>query len=131
MTASLNLVDSSGWIEYFTESPNAAFFAEPIENREQLVVATLSVLEVFKWVLREKGQNAALQAAALMQQAQLVNLDVALAIRSAKLGVDLKLPLADSVMYATALAHGAVLWTQDVDLESLPNVRYTPKRRRA
>ena len=62
MTATLNLVDSSGWIEYFTESPNAAFFAPAIEDTGQLLVASLSVLEVFKWVLREKGENAALQA---------------------------------------------------------------------
>lgn len=131
MKASLNLVDSSGWIEYFTESPNAAFFAEPIEDCEHLLVPTLAVLEVFKWVLREKGENAALQAAALMQQGQLVDLGVALAIRSGKLGADLKLPLADSVIYATAQVHGAILWTQDADFESLPNVRYRPKRRRA
>ena len=130
MTAPLNLVDSSGWIEYFTESPNAAFFAEPIEDPDHLVVSTLSVLEVFRWILKAKGENAALQAAALMQQALLVDLDVALAIRSAKLGADLKLPLADSVIYATAQVHGATLWTQDADFESLPDVRYTPRRRR-
>ena len=126
-----NLVDSSGWIEYFTESPNAAFFAPAIEDSGHLLVSTLSLVEVFKWILREKGENAALQAAALMQQGEIVDLDFSLAIRSAKLGADLKLPLADSVLYATAQAHGALLWTQDADFESLPGVRYTAKQRRA
>jgi predicted nucleic acid-binding protein len=123
-----NLVDSSGWIEYFTNSANADFFASPIEDRENLVVASLSLLEVFKWVLREQGETAALQATALMQQGEIVDLDATLALHSAKLGVQLKLPLADSVLYATAQVFGATLWTQDAHFEGLPGVRYTPKR---
>lgn len=125
---SLNLVDSSAWIEYFTESPNAAIFAPPIEDTERLLIPTLSVLEVSRWILREKGEDAALQAATLMQQGHVVDLDVSLAIRAAKLGAELKLPLVDSVIYATAHAHAAILWTQDADFEALPGVRYTPKR---
>src|SRR5687767_9314091 len=120
----MNLVDSSGWIEYFTESSNASFFATPIEDVEHLLVSTISVLEVFRWILREKGENAALQAAMLMQQGEVAPLDVVTAIRSAKLGVDLKLPLADSLMYATAQTRGALLWTQDSHFEELDAVRY-------
>jgi toxin FitB len=131
VTATLNLVDASGWIEYFTESPNATFFAPAIEDTGQLLVASLSLLEVFKWVLREKGENAALQAAAVMQQGEIIDLDLPVAIGAAKIGADLKLPLADSVMYATAQSRSATLWTQDDDFESLPGVRYTAKRRRA
>lgn len=126
-----NVVDSSGWLEYLTEGPNADVFAPAIEDPEHLVVPALSVLEVFKWVLREHGEDAALQAAALMQQGHVVELDVALAVRAAKLGVDHKLPLADSVILATAQAFGAMLWTQDADFDGLAGVNYTPKHPRA
>ena len=126
-----NVVDSSGWLEYLAEAPNAEFFAPAIEDPEHLVVPALSVLEVFKWVLRERGEDAALQAAALMQQGHVVELDVALAVRAAKLGVDHKLPLADSVMLATAQAFDAAFWTQDADFEGLPGVNYTPKHPRS
>jgi predicted nucleic acid-binding protein len=94
---------------------------------ELQVVPALSVLEVFKWVLRERGEDAALQAAALMQQGQIVELDVALGIRAAKLGVEHRLPLADSVMLATAQAYDAVLWTQDRDFEGITGVEYRAK----
>lgn len=126
----LNVVDSSGWLEYLAGAPNADFFAPAIEDPDHLVVPTLSVLEVFKWVLRERGEDAALQAAALMQQGHVVELDSVLAIRAAKLGVDHRLPLADSVLFATSKAFDAVLWTQDADFEGLPGVKYSPKRPR-
>lgn len=122
-----SVIDSSGWLEYLADAPNADFFAPAIEDPEHLVVPVLSILEVFKWVLRERGEDAALQAAALMQQGQVIDLDVALAIRAAKVGLELKLPLADSVMLATAYAHEAVLWTQDSDFEGLPGVQYRAK----
>lgn len=124
-----NVVDSSGWLEYLADAPNADFFAPAIEDPERLIVPVLSILEVFKWVLRERDEDAALQAAALMQQGQVVDLDVALAIRAAKLGLAHKLPLADSIILATAHAHGAVLWTQDSDFEGLPGVQYRAKPR--
>lgn len=123
----LHVVDSSGWIEYFTDSPNADEFAGVIEQPANLLVPSLSILEVFKWVLRERGEDAAIQVTAVMQQAEVVELDVTLALRSAKLGLAHQLPLADSVMYATTQAFGATLWTQDADFENLPGVRYLPK----
>lgn len=124
-----NVVDSSGWLEYLADAASADFFAPAIEAPENLVVSALSILEVFKWVLRERGEDAALQAAALMQQGSVVDLDVAQAIRAAKLGLEHKLPLADSVILATAWACDAVLWTQDADFEGLEGVRYRPKAR--
>lgn len=127
-STSPNLVDSSGWIEYFTNSPNADLFAPAIEDTERLIVPTLSILEVFKWVLRERGENAALKATALMQQGRVVELDATLALRAAKLGLTHKLPLADSVIYATTQAHSATLWTQDADFENLPSVRFASKQ---
>jgi predicted nucleic acid-binding protein len=123
------VVDSSGWLEYLADAANAEFFAPAIEDPEHLVVPALSILEVFKWILRERGEDAALQATALMQQGQVVDVDVALSIRAAKLGLERKLPLADSVMLATAQAYGATLWTQDADFDGLPGVRYLPKPR--
>ena len=124
-----SVVDSSGWLEYLADGANAEFFARPIEEPELLVVPTLSIFEVFKWVLRERGEDAALQAAALMQQGVVVDLDVSIATRAAKLGLQHKLPLADSVMLATATAYEAELWTQDADFASVPGVRYRPKSR--
>lgn len=123
----MNVVDSSGWLEYLADGPNAGFFEGAIEATDDLIVPSISVLEVFKWVLRERGEGDALQAAALMQQGHVVSLDPALAISAAKLGNDLKLPLADSVMLATARAYNADLWTQDSHFDGIPGVRYNPK----
>jgi predicted nucleic acid-binding protein len=128
-SASPNVVDSSGWIEYFIEAPNADVFAPAIEDSQHLIVPSLSILEVFKWVLREHGEDAALKVGALMQQGHVVNLDAALALQAAKFGIQRHLPLADCVIYATAQAHKAVLWTQDADFEGLPGVQYQPKKK--
>ena len=124
-----NVVDSSGWLEYLADAANADFFAAAIESPGTLIVPSISILEVFKWVLRERGEDAALQAVALMQQGNVVDLDVAQAIRAAKLGLEHKLPLADSVILATARAYDAVLWTQDADFEAVDGVKYQLKPR--
>jgi len=87
-------------------------------------VPTISLLEVFKRVLQQRGENAALQAIAQMRQGHVVDLDADLAIQAASLGSRHKLPLADSVMLATARAHGAILWTQDADFDGIDGVRY-------
>ena len=124
----MNLVDSSGWLEYFADGPNAEFFAPPIEDTERLLVPTICVLEVFKRVMQQRGEQAALQATAIMQQGHLVGLDVATAVFAAKLGLQARLPLADSVVMATARAHNAVVWTQDADFQGLEDVRFRKKR---
>jgi len=124
----VNLVDSSGWLEYFADGPNAEFFAPPIEDTERLLVPTICVLEVFKRVMQQRGEQAALQATAIMQQGHLVGLDVATAVFAAKLGLQARLPLADSVVMATARAHNAVVWTQDADFQGLEDVRFRKKR---
>ena len=124
----MNLVDSSGWLEYFADGPNAEFFAPPIEDTERLLVPTICVLEVFKRVMQQRGEQAALQATAIMQQGHLVGLDVATAVFAATLGLQARLPLADSVVMATARAHNAVVWTQDADFEGLEDVRFRKKR---
>ncbi|HEY0020488.1 MAG TPA: type II toxin-antitoxin system VapC family toxin [Longimicrobium sp.] len=122
-----NVVDTSGWLEYMTNGPNSNLFAPAIEDTDTLVVPTVSVLEVFRWVLRERGESDALQATAMMQQGIVVDLDAALALKAAKLGHTHKLPLADSVIYATAREYNAVLWTQDGHFAGLADVEYHPK----
>ena len=123
----MNLVDSSGWLEYFSDGPNAGFFAEPIRSTKTLVVPTISIAEVFKRVLQQRNEGAALQATALMQQGHVVDLDTVTAINAAKLGLALRLPLADSVILATARLNKATLWTQDSDFEGIPGVQFKPR----
>ena len=125
----MNVVDSSGWLEYFANGPNAEFFAPAIEDLDDLLVASVSILEVFKRVLAQRGEREALQAAAHMRLGRVVDLDAAVALWAARISLDLKMPLADSVILATARAHGAVLWTQDIDFKGLEGVRYISKKR--
>ena len=126
----MNLVDSSGWLEYFANGPNAEFFAPAIEDTAKLVVPTICLLEVFKRVLQQRSESEALRVVAQMQQGQVVDLDSTLALSAAQLGHELKLPLADSVILATARACEAVLWTQDADFSKMRNVKYVARRAR-
>lgn len=125
-----NVVDSSAWLAYFADEPTAADFAPAIETTARLVVPAICLLEVFKIVARERDEGAALQAVALMQQGEVVELDSALAMSAARVGLAHGLPLADSIVYATARAVGGVVWTQDEDFASLPDVEYRAKARR-
>lgn len=124
----MNVVDSSGWLEYFADGPNATHFGAAIENTGELIVPVISVFEVFKRVLQQRTEGEALKAVALMQQGQVVELDIPLALSAAKLSCELNLPLADSIILVTARAHQAVLWTQDADFAGLEGVRYFPKK---
>jgi predicted nucleic acid-binding protein len=123
----MNVVDSSGWLEYFADSENADFFAQAIEDSDKLVVPTISLFEVFKRVLQLKDETAALQAVAHMQHGQVVDLTTPIAISAANLSVKLKIPMADSLILATARAFQAILWTQDEHFEGLDGVRYQAK----
>lgn len=125
----MNLVDSSGWLEYFSDGPNAERFAAPLEDVKHLVVPSVCVFEVFKRLLQQKGEGMALKAAAAMQQGRVVSLDSGLALTAAKLSVSLKLPMADSIILATARSFKATLWTQDADFHGLPGVRYFETRK--
>lgn len=125
----MNLVDSCGWLEFLADGPNAAFFARPLANTEKLLVPTICLLEVFKRTLQQRGEEAALDVAALMQQGTLVDLDAAIALDAADLGVERKLSLADAVILATARVHGATIWTQDAHFEGVPGVRYRSAKR--
>jgi toxin FitB len=127
----LNVVDSSGWLEYFADGLNADFFDEPLQEPDALVVPAITIYEVFKSVLRQRGEDLALRVAAQMHLGKVVDLDADLAMSAAKLSVNLGLPMADSIIMATALAHRATVWTQDSDFEGLEGVRYVPAGRRA
>jgi predicted nucleic acid-binding protein len=127
----VNVVDSSGWIEYFTEGPNSGFFAGAIERVDELIVPAVCIYEVFKWVARERGETQALKAIAHMQLGEVVDLDSKLAVFAARLGLQAKLPLADSIVLATARAQDATLWTQDDDFEGLDDVKYIAKKKTA
>ena len=119
----MNLVDSSGWMEYFADGSNAGFFAPAIEDAEGLLVSTINLYEVFKRVLQQRDEDSALKAIAVMGQGRIVPVDDAIALSAAGLSARHRLPMADSLILATARAHDAVLWTQDADFVGLPAVR--------
>jgi toxin FitB len=120
----MNVVDSSGWLEYFTDTDNARLYAAAIENTARLIVPSITLFEVYKRSLQQRGEDQALEAVAAMRQGRVVDLDERTAIEAAKLSAALKLPLADSVILATARRHRAVLWTQDADFKGMAGVKY-------
>lgn len=119
-----NVVDSSGWLEYFAGSARARLFAPAIEAPDRLIVPVLVLYEVVKKIRRERGDAAALEAAAVLRSGRIIEIDIATALDAAHLD----LPLADSLIYATARRAGATLWTQDEDFASLRGVRYFAKK---
>jgi len=123
----MNLVDSSGWLEYFADGKNAEFFAPAIQDIKNLAVSTINLYEVFKKILEQKDENGALQAIAVMQQARVIDFNSTLALSSASLSHELKLPMADSIILATARSLKATLWTQDLHFANLPDVKYISK----
>jgi predicted nucleic acid-binding protein len=126
----MNVVDSSAWLAYFAGEKNAGFFAEAIEDTDLLVVPVICIYEVFKVVLREKGEDDALQAISAMQQGAVIDLDSDLALEAAWVGHEEKLAFADSVIYAVAMRHEATVWTQDEHFDGKANVRYKAKTKR-
>ena len=123
----MNVVDSSGWIEYLTGAPNSDFFEPVILDSSQLIVPSISIYEVFKVLLRSYEQGEALDMLNYMTRGSIVQLDTDTAIAAARLSLQLRLPMADSIILATAMAYDATLWTQDVDFEGVEGVRYVAK----
>src|SRR4030043_1525578 len=115
----MNIVDSSGWLEYFADGANLGFFARPIQDLAQLVVPTLSLYEVFKRIAQQRGEGDALQAIAVMQQATVVDLTSPLAVDSARLSLEARLPMADRIILATARAFEATLWTEGAEFQNM------------
>jgi len=124
----MNIVDSSGWLAYFADEPNAKHFLTPLNDTASLVVPTVTIYEVFKVVLRESSENEALQAAVAMRKGTVVNLTASLAIAASKLSLEHNLPMADSLILATAKEFDATIWTQDSDFKDIGDIKYFPKK---
>ncbi len=124
----MNLVDSCGWLEYYADGPNAEFYAPAVEDPENLVVPSICIYEVFRKILQQRGEAPALQSAALMHQGLVVDLSSSLALSAAKIGMEMKLPLADSIILATARIHNAAVWTQDAHFKNMKGVRYIDRK---
>ncbi len=123
----MNVIDSSAWLSYFAGDNNSEIFAKPIAVIDELLIPSITLTEVFKCILRQRDEGSALEAVAHMQQGRVIPLDSRLSIDAAYYSVSLKLPLADSIIYATAMKYDSIVWTQDNDFKSLNNVEYFPK----
>jgi len=124
----MNIVDSSGWLAFFADEPNAEHFLAPLSDTDSLVVPTVTVYEVFKVVLRESGEDQALQAAVAMRRGRVVDLSVSLAVSASRISLAHNIPMADSIILATAKQIDATVWTQDSHFRNLGDVRYFPKK---
>ena len=125
----MNLLDSSAWLDLLDGGRNSSAFAEVAEDSRNLLVPTLCLLEVPRVFLRRKNERGALEAYARMRRGILADLDEELALEAARLSVKHGLALADSIVFATAVRHGALLWTQDQDFKGLPGIRYFPAQK--
>lgn len=125
----MNLVDSSGWIEFFQDGPYASYFLEALRDMDKVIVPTLCFYEVFSHVMREMSDAEALQVVAFMQQARSADLTDSIAVLAARLSAKHKLPLSPAIVLATARLNKAVIWTQDPVLKDFPGVKYYPKKR--
>ena len=123
----MNVVDSSAWLSYFAGDKNSGLFAKPIEAIDKLLVPSITLTEVFKSILRQRNEESAFEAIAHMEQGNVISLNGELAVNAACFGVEYKLPLADSIIYATAQKYEAVVWTQDADFNALDGVEFYPK----
>jgi predicted nucleic acid-binding protein len=124
----VNLVDSSAWLEYFADGPNAAFFAPVIEKPGDLIVPTIVVFEVYKRIRQQRDRRVALEAVATLRAGRIIDLTLTLAIAAGAISHSEKLPLADSIILATARAENAVIWTQDADFERITGVKFRAKK---
>jgi toxin FitB len=123
----MNVVDSSGWMEYFTAGENVHFFESSILNTDQLIVPAICIYEVFKRLSQTRGEEEALQAVAIMALGREVVLDRDVAIAAVEVSLQYKLPMADSIILATARTQNATLWTQDQHFKGIPGVQYIEK----
>ena len=122
----MNIVDSSGWLEYFADGPNAKYYVDPLNEISSLMIPVITIYEVFNVVLRESSENDALLVVAAMQKGRVIDLDTNIAMAASRLSLRLNLAMADSVILATARAYGCVVWTQDSDFQNIEGIRYFP-----
>lgn len=124
----MNVVDSSGWVEYFTKGTNAKFFIPPVQDVENLLVPATCLYEVFKRLTLDLGEESALQAMGIMSYGRIIELDRKIAIDAAQISLDIKLAMADSIILATARESDATLWTQDAHFSGMEGVKYIEKK---
>lgn len=124
----MNVVDSSAWLEYFVDGPNADFFSSPIEDVKNLLVPNISLYEVFRKVLAEKDEAEAFKTIAQMKQGHVVDLDEDTALSAARISIENRMPMADSIILATARFHKATLWTQDEHFKEMTGVKFRQKK---
>jgi predicted nucleic acid-binding protein len=120
----VNIVDTSGWLEYFADSPQAKHFAAVIEDIEQLMFHSIVLYEVFNKIALAFDENNAFQVVAHLKQGKVMVVDDAVALYAGKVSIEKKLPMADALIYATAILHHATAYTQDTHFEGLMNVKY-------
>lgn len=118
----MNLVDSSGWLEYFIDGPNADYFAPALKKTSTLLVSPINLYEVYKKVASFQGQSQALKVISIMEKAKLAPINTSIALKAARLSTQHRLAMADSLILATAYFHQATLWTQDKDFKGLEGV---------
>jgi predicted nucleic acid-binding protein len=124
----MNVVDSSGWLEYLADGPNADFFKTPIRDETQLIIPTICLYEVFKVTLSRQGKDKAIRVAGNMSFGRIVDLDRETALAAAQLSLQQKLAMADSIILATAQALDAILWTQDEHFKDISGVKFIEKK---
>ena len=124
----MNVVDSSGWLEYLANGEYAAFFAPAIRDSERLIVPTICLYEAFKHISLQRGEDAALEAVGVLYSGEVADVSAQIALHAAQLSPEHKLPMADSLILAIARLHHAALWTQDGHFAGLAGVEYTEKR---
>lgn len=124
----MNVVDSSGWLEYFADGENADFFAKAIEDTKNLIVPVICIYEVFKRITVNQGIDIAELRIADLHKGQVIELTAPLALSAAVLSAELKLPMADSIILAIARANNAIVWTQDEHFKDLDGVKYLRKK---
>ena len=122
-----NCLDSSGWIEVFHNASNAREFLKALGDFSSVIVSTISLYEVWKYTLLNADASRAQKIRQVMQQGIVVPVEAEIAIQAADLSLKRKIPMADSLIYTTAVLHNAILWTQDDHFNGLPHVRYFPK----
>ncbi|MEK7085688.1 MAG: type II toxin-antitoxin system VapC family toxin [Patescibacteria group bacterium] len=122
-----NVVDSSAWLEYFVGTKNADNFAKVIENTKNLIIPTITIYKVFKKILQRKNRKNAIEIIAHMKLGKIIELNLGLSLKAAKLSIKFNLPMADSIILATAQEYNATVWTQDEDFKGIPGVKYFKK----
>ena len=124
----MNVVDSSGWLEYFAGSTNASFFAPVVKVTDTLVVPTVCIYEVFMRLLAQRGEESALQAIGIMSLGIIADLTREIAVNAATISSEFNMALTDSIILATARTYDAILWTQDADFEGIGGVQFIEKK---